>query len=309
MRDRFGNALLEIMGQREEVIYLSGDVGNPVVLKAKDRFPDRIINCGIAEQAMMGIAAGLALEGKTVVVNSIGNFVTQRCLEQIRDDVCYHDLDVKVCTTGGGFSYGALGVTHNSTEDFAFMRALPHMTCYTPGDPDESEWVTREMLAQKGPAYLRMGYRSEITVPKPEGFRLEAGRAARYLEGDRVAILTCGNILVEGHAAALELGEGGISCALWSFPVLKPLDVETVRGLAGSCELLVTVEENVLDGGFGAAVAEVLAEMPGPRARLVRMGLDDEFPAEIGDKFHLRRRYGLDSKSIVARVRAELGEE
>lgn len=306
MRDRFGNALLDIMEQREEVMYLSGDVANPVLLKAKDRFPDRILNCGIAEQAMMGIAAGLALEGKTVVVNSIGNFPTERCLEQIRDDVCYHDLDVKVCTTGGGFSYGALGVTHNSTEDFSFMRSMPHMTCYTPGDPDEAEWATRQMLAEKGPAYLRMGYRSEQLVPKPEGFALKPGRAACYAEGSTVAILTCGNILLEGYGATNELHEQGVSCALYSFPVLKPLDVELVRELAGRCELVATVEENVIAGGFGSAVAEVLAELPAPRARLVRMGLDDEFPAEIGDKFHLRRHYGLDAKSIVARVNQEL---
>lgn len=306
MRDRFGNALVEMMRQDKNLLYLSGDVANPVLLKAAETLPGQVLNCGIAEQAMMGIAAGLALEGKTVVVNSIGNFPTQRCLEQIRDDVCYHNLDVKVCTTGGGFVYGALGVTHNATEDFSVMRALPRMVCLTPGDPDESEWAARTMIDVRGPVYLRMGYRGEPTIPKPDGFKLEFGHAARYLDGNRVAILTCGNILEDGYAAATELNEQGISCALVSFPTLKPLDADTIRELATTCELMVTVEENVLIGGFGAAVAEVLVDMEGPRARLVRMGLDDDLPAEIGSKHHLRSHYGLDAASIASRVREEL---
>ncbi|MBQ6395667.1 MAG: hypothetical protein IJH87_04930 [Atopobiaceae bacterium] len=306
MRDRFGAELVRAMEADERIVYLTGDVANSTVAKAADRLGNRFLNCGIAEQSMMGIAAGMALEGKTVVVNSIGNFPTQRCLEQIRDDVCYHDLDVKVCAVGGGFAYGVLGVTHNATEDLSVMRAMPHMACFVPGDPDEAAWATHAMLETDGPVYLRIGYHGEPMIPKPECFSLGFGRAACYLDGDEVAILACGSILAEGYRAALALREQGVSCALLSFPTLKPIDAETIRMIAGRCPLIITLEENVLAGGFGSAVAEVVSEMDDARARLMRMGLDDAFPAEIGSAAHLREHYGLDAESIVARIRAEL---
>ena len=164
MRDAFARVLEEEMAQNERIVLITGDLGFGVLRQIHRRFPDRLINAGIAEQGMVSMAAGLAATGRTVLVYSIGNFPVLRPLEQIRNDCVYHKADVKIVCVGGGFVYGSLGMSHHATEDMAVMRAIPDMICYTPGDPAEAEAMTHDMIWRKGTCYLRLGRGNEPQV-------------------------------------------------------------------------------------------------------------------------------------------------
>ncbi|PYM76947.1 MAG: transketolase, partial [Candidatus Rokuibacteriota bacterium] len=182
MRAAFFKTLLDLAERDERIHLVVGDLGFGVVEPFARRFPDRFLNAGVAEQNMTGVAAGLALCGKVVFTYSIGNFSTIRCLEQIRNDICYHRADVKIVSVGGGFAYGPLGMTHHALEDLAIMRVLPGMTVVAPGDPFEVEQATRAIVGQPGPCYLRLGRAGEPRIHRP-GVVFELGRAIRVREG------------------------------------------------------------------------------------------------------------------------------
>ncbi len=309
MRDAFVRALLREMAADERIVLLTGDLGFGVLRPVKQRFPDRIINAGIAEQSMVGLAAGLASTGRKTVVYSIGNFPTLRPLEQIRNDCAYHGLDVKIVCVGGGFVYGSLGMSHHATEDMAVMRAIPEVTCFTPGDPAETEAVVPAMFAVKGTCYLRLGRggepwaHEEGSVPD---WRFP--RAIRLREGKDIALLSAGGILIELKRAAEKLEARGIRAEVWSFPCLKPLDRETVLDLAERYTDLITVEEHNIVGGFGSAVCEIIAET-GSGCRVHRMGLSDCFTAEVGDQAWLRRIYGMNGDAVAEKAEALVHEK
>ena len=256
---------------------------------------------------MVSMAAGLATTGRTVLVYSIGNFPTLRPLEQIRNDCVYHSADVKIVCVGGGFVYGSLGMSHHATEDMAIMRAIPEMICYTPGDPAETEAVTRDMLWRKGTCYLRLGRGSEPEVHAgpvrgwsfPDAITLRGGRD--------IAILSCGGILTQAVDAAERLAAKGISARVVSFPCLKPLDTETVEELLSTFRKIITVEEHTIVGGFGSAICELAAES-GTGCRIRRIGLDDCFTTVVGDRQYLREIYGMDGKAIAEKAEAFLAE-
>lgn len=299
MRNQFGTTLVEIMSANPDVIFITGDTGNATVAKFAESHPDQYLNVGIAEQNMAGVAAGMAMMGKTIVMNSIGNFPTLRCYEQIRNDIAYHHLNVKICSTGGGFGYGPAGATHHGTEDFAVMRAMPGLTCFAPGDPVEVDACVRLMMSTEGPSYMRIGYHGEPTIHGSPLTGLAIGQAVEILDGNRVAILTAGNILEEGHRAARQLNDNGISTGLYSFPTIKPIDTALIETLAARGLLLITMEEDVLEGGFGSAVAEVLAQAPVRTSRLQMIGLHDRFAEVIGSRRYLRDYYGVNADSAV----------
>ena len=303
MRNRFGKTLSELMKQNDSIFYITADTGNAELYKNIDFYKDRYLNVGIAEQNMIGVASGLAFEGKTVVVNSIGNFPILRCYEQIRDDVAYHKLNVKICTTGGGLSYGPAGVTHHASEDFSVMRAMPHVKCFAPGDPDEVEKVTQLMMKIDGPCYLRIGYANEISIPKTKPLVIEFGKAVSYIEGNQVAIFTAGSILSEGYKAATMLNECGISTALCSFPTINPIDKSFLQDCFKKYDLIVTMEENVLNGGFGSSISEVYAQTFEKKSVIKMFGLVDEFPEIIGDRAYLEEQYHLTANDIVSYVK------
>ena len=303
MRTAFIQTLIEQARVDKRIFLLVGDLGYSVVEPFRQEFPDRFINIGVAEQNMTGIATGLAISGKVVFTYSIANFPTLRCLEQIRNDVCYHNTNVKIVAVGGGFAYGAHGMTHHATEDLAIMRALPNMTVIAPGDPVEAALATRAIIEWPGPCYLRLGKAQEPVVHKTSpNFRI--GKAIVVRKGGDVTLITTGGILFNTAQAAEQLARQGIQARLLSMPTLKPLDSEAVLAAAQQTKAIITVEEHSLIGGLGSAVAEVLAELGNSHTTLRRMGIKNEFCQQVGSQEYLRGVYGLSVDGIIEVVRS-----
>ena len=298
MRDAFVRVLAEEMERNSRIALITGDLGFGVLRPLFERWPDRMVNAGIAEQGMISMAAGLAATGRTVVVYSIGNFPTLRPLEQIRNDCAYHNADVKIVCVGGGFVYGSLGMSHHATEDMSVMRVIPEITCFTPGDPAETEAVTVAMLRTPGVCYLRLGRGNEPKVHPAPVENWTVPKALTLREGTDIALLSAGGILTQAMDAADRLALKGISAKVISFPCLKPLDEETVKGLLASFRAVVTVEENTVVGGFGSAVCEIAAEL-GSGCRVRRVGLRDCFATVVGDQQYLRQVYEMDGAAIA----------
>lgn len=309
MRDAFTAALQDLARQDPNIFLITGDLGFGVLKPYWETYPHQFFNAGISEQAMTGMAAGMALSGKTVFTYSIGNFPTLRCLEQIRNDCAYHHANVKIVCVGGGFVYGSLGMSHHATEDMAIMRALPDVAVFTPGDPVEVRAVMPALTYHSGTCYLRLGRGGEPTLhQKPiENYRIGQGLCLK--EGANVAILSAGGILSQTVAAAELLQKQGVSAGVYSFPTIKPLDEDLIRRLAKELPLLVTVEEHTNLGGLGGAVAETVGDMTGSRARVMRLGMRDAYSTIVGSQQYLREQYGLDFQSIAEKTMQALKEQ
>ena len=306
MRDAFVRVLTELAAERPDVILLTGDLGFGVLNDFSARFPRQVLNVGVAEQNMAGLAAGMALEGHTVFTYSIGNFPTLRCLEQIRNDICYHDANVKIVCVGGGMSYGPVGMSHHATEDLAILRSLPGMVVLSPCDLWEAAEATRYLMRHRGPAYLRLD-KSHAPDTREAGEVFEPGMMRVIRQGSDVTLAATGGILGETLLAADLLAERGIFCRVLSVHTIKPLDTATIVAAASETGGIVTVEEHTVIGGLGGACAEVLMEagvMPGV---FVRMGLADTFSGIVGSQQYLRTAYSLDAASIARTVAAKLG--
>ena len=307
MRDAFTRALMREAAKDPKLTLVTGDLGFGVLKPFWETYPDQFVNAGIAEQAMTGLAAGLAMTGRTVLTYSIGNFPTLRCIEQIRNDCAYHNANVKVVCVGGGFVYGSLGMSHHATEDMAILRALPGVTVFTPGDPAEVEAIVPVMLSTPGTCYLRLGRGGEPTLhEKPiEGWT--APKALTLRQGTDVALLSAGGILTQTVQAAQLLADKGVSAEVVSFPCIKPIDKEKIAELAQRFRHIVTVEEHSIVGGFGGAVSEVLAETGSP-CRLHRIGMEDVYSTIVGTQQYLREKYEMDGAAICERALAWLAE-
>ncbi|MEI6970260.1 MAG: transketolase C-terminal domain-containing protein [bacterium] len=303
MRAAFIQTLIEIAGRDDRIWLLTGDLGYSVIEPFVALFPQRYVNAGVAEQNMIGLAAGLALTGKTVFVYSIANFPTLRCLEQIRNDVCGHNLSVKVVAVGGGFSYGALGYSHHGIEDLAILRALPRMEVAAPADPVETRLITGLMAESGGPAYLRLGKNREpvlhATAPA-----LKRGHPLAVRAGEKVAILATGGILEPCLKAAGTPCAMGKHPAVYSVPWLKPMDRQSIAAVARRFTHIVTVEEAQVCGGLGGAVAEILAELPAPHARLTRLGVPDIILENAFSQAAAREKVGITADAIAATIAA-----
>lgn len=298
MRDTFVRTLIDIARKDKNVHLVTGDLGFGVLKPFWEELPDQFTNVGIAEQNMTGFAAGLALEGKTVFTYSIGNFPTLRAIEQIRNDCAYHNANVKIVCVGGGFVYGSLGMSHHATEDIAIMRALPNVTVVAPSDLVEAESATRAIYENEGTCYLRLGRGGEKRIhEKLENFKI--GKAIKIQDGKKVAIFSTGAIFEEVIEANVLLKEVGIEPALFTFPTVKPIDAETIRECAVEYDLIVTVEEHNIVGGFGSAISEVISELRGSKAIVLRIGLNDTYSSVVGTQDFLRKHYGISSESIV----------
>jgi transketolase len=305
MRDEFIRVLMEATSSNSHIVLITGDLGFGVLTEFSERFPKQFINAGVAEQNMTAIACGLALEGHKVFTYSIANFATLRCLEQLRNDVCYHEVDVTVVAVGGGFSYGQLGMSHFATEDLAILRALPGMKVVAPTGIWEAREATKALIAGKGPAYLRLDKGRAPSGPRA-GERFAIGKARRLREGTDVCLIAAGAVLVEALKAADGLAADGISARVVSMHTVKPLDSAAVTEAARECAGIVTVEEHTIVGGLGGAVAEACVEGGNAPGFFIRVGLADIFPAVVGDQEFLRRHYGIDAKMIESRIRSAL---
>lgn len=305
MRDTFVKTLIELAKNDKNIELITGDLGFGVLKPFWEQVPNQFTNAGIAEQNMTTVAAGMALEGKTVFTYSIGNFPTLRCIEQIRNDCAYHNANVKIVCVGGGFVYGSLGMSHHATEDIAILRALPDVVVMSPCDLVETEEATRAIAAYPGTCYLRLGRGGEKRIHnKIENFQI--GKAIQIKDGKRIAIFSTGAIFEEVHRAYEQLTMVGFDPAIYTFPTIKPIDKDLIEQCAKDYELIVTCEEHNIVGGFGSAVAEVMAEMRMKNAHLLRIGLNDMYAVRVGDQNYLREQYGMAAHQIAARIEEEI---
>ncbi|MFK8030852.1 MAG: transketolase family protein [Gammaproteobacteria bacterium] len=304
MRDHVVKRLTELALQDPRIMLITGDLGFGVLNEYREKCADQFINAGVAEQNMTGLAAGLAMEGFVVFTYSIGNFPTLRCLEQIRNDACYHNANVNVLAVGGGFSYGSLGMSHHATEDLSIMRALPNMQVIAPSDPWQATLAVDALVDHPGPGYLRID-KSQAGLPQPKQDGFHVGHARTLRSGSDVTIIGVGGILAECMQAADALGEAGHSVSVIEMATVKPIDKRAIVSAAKETSLVVTVEEHSIVGGLGGAVAEVMAEN-GTGSRLVRIGLNDVYSSVVGSQEYLRNYYSMDAAAIVERVKQAL---
>jgi transketolase len=300
MRDTFVRALLGHARQDRRVILVTGDLGFGVLDVFSSELPQQYINAGVAEQNMTGLAAGLALEGKNVFTYSIANFPTLRCLEQIRNDVAYHEASVNIVAIGGGFSYGALGMSHHATEDVAILRALPGLRVFAPCDDAETVALLQCMVDAPAPTYLRL---DKSKVGAGVGEPVVPGRLRRLREGKDVAIVGYGGILAVALDAAQLVADEGLQCSVYSAHSLKPFDDGSLLDIARDHAAVVTVEEHVATGGLGSLAADVFAGAGRLPRRLVRLALPDAYSAIVGSQDYLRMRHGLDAQAVAACLR------
>ncbi len=307
MRNTFVDALMRLASENPKIWLLCGDLGYSVLEPFAAKFPDRFVNVGVAEQNLAGLAAGIALSGNTVFIYSIGNFPTLRCLEQIRNDICYHRADVKVVAVGAGYAYGSQGYTHHALEDVAIMSALPGMEVFVPCDPLETRLATELVANSRQPSYLRLSRAGE---PVLTSHLFENIRVPRSLKPGRDAILlTCGPIASSCLAAAQKLAADGLDVGVVSVTCLKPLDEDRLLEIIQPARLLVTVEEHILHGGLHARIAAALSAQK-QRPPLVGLGIAEqsEKPSKAGNREFLLERAGLGPAGIASQIKTALAE-
>lgn len=308
MRKAFVDTLLELAEHDPNLYLLVGDLGFAVFEGFIEKFPQRFINCGVAEQNMMGVAAGLALSGKKVYVYSIVPFLTMRCFEQIRNDIAHPGLDVKIIGYGAGFSYGALGATHHAIEDIAIFRALPNMTVLCPADPVEAKALTIKSYQTKNPTYFRMGKGGDAMLHKPDD-NLVISEPFIFQEGEDGAIITTGSHLKIGLAVVKRLKEIGFNFKLISMHTLKPVNKKALVDEIKDMKLVVTLEEHNVIGGLGSLVAEVAADYSLNNLTIKRMGIEDEYVNTIGDQDYLREYCKIDENNVYQKIVKELNRD
>lgn len=310
MRDIVIHKLIDLGKKDKDIELITGDLGFGVLKPFWETLPDQFVNAGIAEQNMTGAAAGMALEGKKVFTYSIGNFPTLRCLEQIRNDCAYHNANVNIICVGGGYVYGSLGMSHHATEDIAILRALPDVTVICPGDPIEAALATEKIANTVGTCYLRLGRGGEKVI-NTSIKEFEIGKAYKIRDAKdldkKVSVFSTGAILEETDKACDMLEEQGIAVEQYSFPSVKPIDKEVIEDCAKRFDHIFTVEEHNIVGGFGGAVAEVMAECA-DKAKLHRIGIDDFYCIKVGSQAYLREQVGIDAKGICSKVKEVVSE-
>ena len=302
-RDGYGEGLVELGEKNPNVVVLTGDLAESTrVLDFSQKYPERFIECGVAEQNMMGIAAGLAMEGKIPFVSSYAVFVPGRCWDQFRVSVCYTGANVKVAGAHAGISVGPDGATHQALEDVASVRAIPNLVVVVPCDSIETKKATLAAAENKGPFYFRFA-REKTPVITTQETSFKIGRAEIFREGSDVTIVACGPLVYQSLVAANELEKEGISAQVINNHTIKPIDKLTLASSAKETGALVTVEEHQITGGLGGAVAEALAESyPVP---IERVGMPDTF-GESGQPSELLEKYGMSVKKIKESVKSVL---
>lgn len=298
MRTETIEALTDYARANPDVMLVTADLGYSVLERFADALPGQFANVGVCEQAMAGIAAGLALSGKRVVLYSIANFPTLRCLEQIRNDICYHDLPVTIVAVGGGLAYGTQGYTHHGVEDLGIMAMLPNMAVVCPADPHEATKLLPQLLERRRPGYLRLGRSGEPVLHSSDA-EIELDRIVWLRRGTDIALLATGPILGRALAAADVLAARGTSVSVASVPGFHPLDEQAVREAGSTHRAMLTIEEHSVSGGLGTRVADVLM-----CARLSpafgKFGVTDMLRGQIGSQNWLLDRLGTIEDHALA---------
>lgn len=305
-RESYGNALVELGKKHDDVIVLDADLaGATKTATFMKAFPERHIDCGIAEGNMVGVAAGLAASGKVPFASSFAMFAAGRAFEQIRNSVGYPKLNVKIGATHAGISVGEDGATHQCNEDIALMRTIPGMVVLNPSDDVEAKAAVEAAYEHQGPVYLRFGRLAVPVINDRPDYKFQIGKAITLREGTDVAIIATGLEVNESLVAAEKLAAEGISAEVINMHTIKPLDKEAVLKAAEKTGKIVTVEEHSVIGGLGSAVCDVVAETA--CAKVLKIGVNDTY-GESGSAVELIKKYGLDSESIYTKVKAFLGK-
>lgn len=301
MRTAFINNLFEIAKKDKRIILLTGDLGFSVFETYGETLPQQFLNMGVAEQNMAGVAAGMAMEGRIPIVYSIVPFTTMRNFEQIRNDICYQNLNVKIVGVGAGFSYGPYGHTHHGLEDIGILRTLANLCILTPGDPTEVGLATKAMLEYKGPVYLRLGKAGEPNVHTKKAIHFKIGKGILIEDGNDLTILGTSTLLYRALEVTNELKKKGLSVRFISMSTIKPLDEKIILDSAKKTRAIFTLEEHSVIGGLGSAVAEVLAEA-GTNVAFKRIGVPDRFTKVIGYQEYMRNANNLSITQIVKTI-------
>lgn len=306
MRNAFAAEVTALAESNPKVVLLSGDIGNRLFDKFKNAAPDRFYNVGVAEANMIGVAAGMAMAGLRPISYTIASFTTARCLEQIRVDVCYHNLPVIIVGVGSGLGYASLGVTHHSCEDVAFLGALPNMTVLAPADAYETRAALRAALDHGGPVYIRLGKKGEPKVHQavPENFAI--GKGLVVTEGQAACIIASGTVLPVAMEAGKRLGEAGIPTRVVSLHTVKPMDETLLAECAGRFPVIATVEEHSILGGVAARVAQWMVANRISDTRLLPFATADRFMKVAGEQDYARECYGITAEEIAEQVRAAM---
>jgi transketolase len=300
-RDAYGDALVNLGKKRNDVVVLDADLsGSTKTGKFAKAFPERFFNIGIAEQDMVGTAAGLSIAGKLPFASTFAVFATGRAWEQVRQSVCYPNLNVKIVASHAGITVGEDGGSHQSVEDIALMRVLPHMTVIVPADGPETLQAIEAVAEHKGPCYVRVG-RNKVPTLFGEDYKFKIGKAHVFSAGKDAAIIATGLMVAEALKARDILKSEGVEAGVINMSTIKPIDADAIIAAAKQCGAIVTAEEHSIIGGLGGAVAEVLAESaPVP---LVRIGVKDTFGTS-GDQEGLLKHYGMSANDIATAVKA-----
>ena len=300
MRDSFLNSLTSLAAKDSNVVLLTADLGFGVFEEFEQKFPGQYFNVGVAEQNMTGVAVGLSLEGKRVVTYSIANFPILRCLEQIRNDACYHDANIMIVGSGGGFSYGALGMSHHATEDLAILRSLPSMSVVAPSSDWEAQEATKQLIKNGGVSYLRL----DKTIYKNDIFdrQFQIGKSRIHNEGNHITFISTGGIMHDVMMACKDLAQKGIEVRVVGMHTLKPIDKNAIISAAIQTGGIITIEEHNKDGGLGSAVAEVCMDAEIFPKKFKRIGLNNVYSSIVGSQNYLKSRYKMDYKYIVKSV-------
>jgi transketolase len=301
MRNAFAEEILEIARQDERLIVLSADIGNRLFDKLKAEFPSRFYNTGVAEANNISMAAGLAASGFRPVCYTITPFITYRCYEQIRIDVCYHEMPVVIVGTGSGLSYAALGATHHSCEDIAVMRVLPGIHIAAPADALEVKACLRAAFNLGKPTYIRIGKKGEPVIHREiPAFKFGSWSVLR--QGSDVCLLSTGNMLEPSLKIAGILANAKISASVVNCASIKPLDGEMLEKMLNSHDAVVTIEEHSLIGGFGGAVVEWVVDQNLDAKKIIRFGTKDYFLHRVGEQEYARKQYGLGVHQITEKI-------
>jgi len=302
MRNTFINALCDAAARNDDVFLLCGDLGYSVLEAFAQRFPDRFLNAGIAEQNMVQVATGLAREGYNVFCYSIGNFPTLRCMEQIRYDVCYHAANVKIVAVGSGYAYGPQGVSHHTTEDIAMLRALPNMLVCAPADAVEARLAADFMTRYNGPGYVRLNKSGEpLLHDKIESDAFGPGKFMPVIEGCETLVLATGAIT---HSISAELRDSNKNWALWSIPFVGGYDRDVMIAISRRFDRIITVEEHQSNCGFGSSIMEYFGDLYAAgdlpvMPKITRVAIPNSFIGVAGTQEYLRRMAGLSITNLV----------
>jgi len=307
MRKTCLDMVYELAKKDDRIIFIGSDLGIGTLQQFKEEMPGRFFMEGVSEANIIGMATGLAIEGKIIYVNTLATFITRRCFEQVVLDVCLHNVNVRLIGNGGGLVYAPLGPTHEATEDVAILRAIPNMTIVAPADADEMRRLMPLTVNHRGPIYIRLAKGNDPIVTTND-VSFEIGKAILMREGPDAMMVTTGITLKLALDAATSLSGQGIKATVLHVPTIKPLDTDAVLDHASKVPIVVTIEEHSVIGGLGSAVAETIGEANfNPAKRFKRIGIPDVFPDQYGSQDSLMAHYDITAEMIISVIKQLLG--